>query len=82
MFGLQASSQPKFTDPGLVGNTNYTYNNNASVRLGATMQKTAYHQGLMNTHKDLSQWRKDAASVAQVQDRVLPVRIVSWHRVR
>ena len=70
MFGLQAASQPKFNEAGLIGNSNYTYNNNvSSVRLG---QKTVYHQGLMNTHKDLSHWRKDS-TVVHAQDRVLPV---------
>ena len=63
MFGLQAASQPKFTDSGLLGNNN----NSGPLRMTT---KTAYHQGLMNTHKDFSQWRKENAPT---QERVIPV---------
>ena len=65
MFGLQAASQPKFTDAGLLGNNN----NSGPLRMTS---KTAYHQGLMNTHKDFSQWRKENPST---QERVLPVNL-------
>ena len=87
MFGLQsnhgASQVPhKYMDTAnLLGpqNNNYSFNNNMGVNAtrGAGNQKM-YHQGLMNTHKDVTQWRRDSLnqqSVAQMQDRVLPVSI-------
>lgn len=62
-------------------NSNYSYNNNilgAHSQVPGPGQRTVYHQGLMNTHKDM-QWKyqKNGATIGTLTERVLPVRFIS-----
>lgn len=61
-------------------NSNITYDNNVlTAQAPAPGQKTVYHQGLLNTHKDM-QWKyqRNGATIGQITERVLPVSLLVY----